>query len=129
MITKYKAFIFSGDPDKLVRFYIDILGFKILSELKLPNDYGYMIESEPGCQIWVAQHSEVKGYNKDPYRHIVNMYTNDVLGLYEKIKEAEGVKVVQEPIDMGEFNPGAAGRTVFTILDPEGNCLQFMSQA
>lgn len=129
MITGYKFFIFSEDPDKLVKFYTDILGFKITSELKLPKDYGYMVEAAAGCQLWIAQHSEVKEYNKDPFRHILNMYTDDVLGTYEKVKVVEGVKVVQDPINMGEFNPGASGRTVFTILDPEGNCLQFMESA
>jgi predicted enzyme related to lactoylglutathione lyase len=124
-MIKYKFFIFSENPDELVKFYSDILGFKIVQELKLAKDYGYMVEAEPGYQIWIAQHSEVKGYNKDPYRHILNIYAEDVMVIYEKVKDIVGVKIIQEPINMGEFNP-VEDRLVFTFLDPEGNCLQYM---
>ncbi|MCL5784165.1 MAG: VOC family protein [Patescibacteria group bacterium] len=126
-MIKYKFFIFSEDPDKLVKFYTDILGFKVIQELKLPRDYGYMVEVEPGYQIWIAKHSEVKGYNKNPLRHILNIYIEDVKGVYERIKVAEGIKIIQEPIGMEEFSPSETARTVCTFLDPEGNCLQLMT--
>lgn len=127
-MIKYKFFIFSEDPDKLVKFYTEILGFKIIQELKLPKDYGYMVEAEPGYQIWIAKHSEVTGYNKEPFRHILNIYTENVEDIYEKVKTVEDIKIIQEPISMGEFSPGAnINRLVFTFLDPEGNCLQFMN--
>lgn len=127
-MIKFKFFIFSEDPDALVKFYTETLGFKAIQELKLSKDYGYMVEAEPGYQIWIAKHSEVKGYNKDPLRHILNIYTDDVEGMYKKVKNIEGVKIVQAPISMGEFTPGEnVNRQVFTFLDPEGNCLQFMN--
>lgn len=124
-MIKYKFFIFSENPDELVKFYTDTLGFKVIQELKLPKDYGYMVEIEPGYQIWIAKHSEVKGYNKDPLRHILNIYADNIEGMYKKIKSIKGVKIIQVPISMGEFKPGET-RLVFTFLDPEGNCLQFM---
>lgn len=123
----FKYFIFSENPDKLVKFYSEVLGFKVISELKLPRDYGYMVEVSEGYQIWIAEHSEVKGINRDPYRHILNLYTNDVEGVFKKVKEIEGIKILQEPISMSEFNPQEQGRLVLTFLDPEGNCLQFMN--
>lgn len=122
----YKFFIFSENPDKLVKFYTDILGFRIIQELKLPRDYGYMVQNQDGDQIWIAEHSEVRGYNSDPFRHIITIYYSEIESIYQKVKEADGVKIIQEPISMGEFNPDIQNRQVFTFLDPEGNCLQFM---
>lgn len=126
MLTKYKAFIFSEDPDTLVKFYTDILGLKIISELKLPRDYGYMLEVTLGYEIWLAKHSEVSGKNKEPHRHMLNLYADDVLAYYEKVKDVAGVEILQEPVSMSEFNP-AENRTVFTFTDPEGNTLQIMN--
>lgn len=122
----YKFFIFSESPDKLVKFYTDILKFKIIQELKLPQDYGYMVQNSDGDQIWIAKHSEVKGYNQDPFRHILTIYDHNIESIYQRVKEAEGVKIVQEPVSMSEFNPDIKSRQVFTFIDPEGNCLQYM---
>lgn len=125
MVQKFKVFIFTEDADTLVQFYTDVLGFKKLSELKLPKDYGYMVEAAPGYEIWIANHSETKGRNKDPYRGLINFYTPDLDELYEKVKGVDGVEVITELTEMSEWNPTET-RRVFTILDPEGNMLQFM---
>jgi predicted enzyme related to lactoylglutathione lyase len=125
MISKFKFFIFSEDPDKLLPFYRDVLGFTVISELKLPKDYGYMVEVAPGYEIWIAEHSEVKGKNKDPFRHILNLYPDDVEALFTKLKDYPGVVIIESLTSMKKFNPDA-DRKMFTILDPEGNCLQFM---
>ena len=127
MFTKYKYFLFSENPDKLVKFYTDVLGMKITNKLELPKDYGYALEVAPDWSIWLAQHSEVKGYNKDPYRHFINLYTDEVQDYFEKVKNVPGVKILQEPTPMSNFNPEET-RYVCTILDPEGNCLQFMGK-
>ncbi len=125
MVTKYKIFIFSQNPDELVKFYTDTLGFKLLKKLDLPKDYGYMVEAAPGYEIWLAQHSEVSGINREPVRHMINFYTDSFLAIFQKIKSHPQVKFLQEPISMSEFIPGET-RQVFTVLDTDGNCLQFM---
>lgn len=125
MLKKYKIFIFSETPDTLVKFYSEVLGFRIKNELKLSLDYGYNVLANDSYEIWIAQHSEVKGYNKDPYRHIITFYVSDLDTWFEKVKNADGVKIEQKPINMSEFNPKEE-RRVFTIFDPEGNCLQFI---
>lgn len=124
-LHKYKLFLFSENPDKLVKFYNKVLGFKIKNELKLPLDYGYNVLANDEYEIWIAEHSEVKGYNKDPYRHIITFYVDNIQPYYDKVKDAKGVKIEQEPVNMSEFNPKEK-RRVFTIFDPEGNCLQFI---
>lgn len=126
MLTQYKFFIFSGDPDKLVNFYCDVLGCKIKQKLEYPLDYGYTLEiSEGGMQIWLAKHSKVEGKNKDPYRHILNIYTDTINEYLEKARAYPGVEIVAEPFSMGEIIPGEK-RWACTILDPEANCLQLM---
>lgn len=125
MIGKYKVFIFTENPEKLVKFYTEILGFKVVKELHLPKDWGYTVEAEEDCRLWIAKHSEVKGYNKEPVGHIINFYTDDIKGIYKKVKAVPGVKIIQKPISMSEINPEET-RQVFTMLDPDGNCLQFM---
>lgn len=111
-----------------MQFYSRTLGFKILNRLNFPKDRGYMVEASPGYEIWIAYHSRVKGRNRDPFRHILNLYTSDVEEAIKKAEGVKGVRVVQRPMSMGKVIPGET-RMVATILDPEGNCLQFMGQS
>lgn len=126
MINAYKHFIFTEDPDKLVYFYTDILGMRIKSKLDYDLDYGYTLEiSEGGQQIWLAKHSEVKGKSSELYRNILNLYVDSVKEYYEKSIKYPGITSVAKPFSMGEIIPGEQ-RFAATILDPDGNCLQFM---
>lgn len=128
MITDYKYFLFSEDPDKLVTFYTDCLGFHLSNKLSYPEDYGYALQINPGGKnIWLAQHSKVSGGSKDSYRTILNLYVDSVNTYLEKARSYPGVEVVAEPFPMDSKNPeDTSGRYVATILDPDGNCLQFM---
>ena len=119
-------FIFSDNPDELVKFYTDVLGCKIVNKLEYEKDYGYTIEiCDGGMQIWIAKHSEVTGRNKDPFRHVINLYTNEINFYLEKARQYPDVEVIAEPFCMGDIIPGEE-RYACTILDPEGNCLQLM---
>ena len=68
----------------------------------------------------MGTHSEVRGKNKDPTRHMVSLRSNDVRGDYARLKGA-GVEFVDEPTDFGPV-------TVPTCKDPEGNYVQFIQQ-
>lgn len=119
-------FIFSSNPDELVKFYTDVLGCRIVKKLEYDLDYGYTIEiSEGGMQIWLAKHSDVVGKNKDPYRHILNIYTDSINSYLDKARAYPGVTVIAEPFSMGDIIPGEK-RYACTILDPESNCIQLM---
>lgn len=127
MFIKYKPFIYTEDPDKLVKFYTEALGWGIVRKLEYEKDYGYTLEISPkGPQVWLAKHSEVKGKSKDNFRHILNLYVDNLESHLNSARKFEGVKVVAEPFSMGEIIPGET-RMCCTILDPEGNCLQFMT--
>jgi predicted enzyme related to lactoylglutathione lyase len=128
MFNSYKFFIFTEDPDELVKFYTEALGWGIVRKLEYDLDYGYTLEISPGgMQVWLAQHSEVKGSNKDPYRHLMNLYTDKLEYYLERVRSYPGAKVIAEPFSMGEIIPGEK-RWCCTVLDPEGNCLQFMGE-
>lgn len=86
-------FIFSQDVDKLVKFYTEILDLKIVGELKLPKDYGYSLRVSEGYDLWFANHSKVISLNKDKYRNLLNLYTDEVNYYYEKAKVYPGVEI------------------------------------
>lgn len=126
-ISAYQLLIWSEDPDKLQNFYKDILGLEPLSRLTLEDDYGYGFKV--GKQrLWIGKHSEVKGKNKDKFRFILNFYTNDVEEWYKKLKDVKGVKIIAKPFTTPPTRGKEDKRYAFTFLDPEGNCLQFMSE-
>lgn len=122
---KYNILIFSENPDQLMRFYRDTLGFKLESELKLDNDYGYMFLIADGYKLWIGKHSEVKGINKEPFRYIHNLYVDSVEKSYEAIKDKPGVTIVSKPQETPFSKPDNMWY-VSTFLDPENNCWQFM---
>ncbi len=128
MFTQYKMFIYSENPDTLVRFYTNVLGWKVVKKLEYELDYGYTLEISPnGMQVWLAKHSEVKSKNKDPYRHILNLYTDSISIYLEKARNYPGVQIIAEPFSMGKIIPGET-RIACTLLDPENNCIQLMGK-
>src|SRR6266478_3539222 len=96
-IQHYRFLIFTENPDKLMQFYRDVLGLTLDMELKLSNDYGYMFDLGNKFKIWIGKHSEVSGRNKDQFRHILNLYVNDVQAWYEKIKDHPEVEIISKP--------------------------------
>jgi uncharacterized glyoxalase superfamily protein PhnB len=127
--SKY-SLLWSENPDELVKFYTDVLELKLLGKTDIPasddleKDYGYDLELSPENVLWVGHHSDIKGKNKDPFRWMFNLETDEVQKWYEKVKEA-GCKIIQEPIKT-PFASEEDPRVVCTWLDPEGNCWQFM---
>lgn len=126
MYTRYRLFIFSEDPDKLVAFYRDVLDMKILSKLDLPDDYGYSVEVAPNYTLWIAKHSEVKGKSTETVRTMLNIYCDEIEKYYQKVKDS-GIEIRQEPILGVKFNPNEE-RYIFTFHDPDGNCVQMMGK-
>ncbi len=127
MFTEYRILIFSDNPDELMKFYRDTLGMQLEKRYTLPNDYGYMFLVTPTLRLWIAKHSEVHGKNKEPFRHIFNLYVESVDVWYNKIKNHPQVKIICEP----EKTPLYSIEKPFyvsTFMDPEGNCWQFVGK-
>lgn len=122
---KYRIALFSEDPDKLAKFYTDILGFKQIIKIDKEDDYGYSIEVAKGYKLWIAKHSKVKGVNKDPHRIMLSFYVDNINAYFSAIKSKSQVKILEEPTLTCEGIKGEE-RLVGAFLDPDGNCIQLM---
>src|SRR3712207_4676743 len=108
------ASVWTEDVNNLLPFYRDVLGLKVTMESP-----GYAVVGQAGPEspgLLLGTHSEVRGRNTDPARHIVAFASNDLAGDVQRLKSA-GVEFVEEPTDYGEMS-------IATMKDPEGNLVQ-----
>lgn len=102
--------VWSEDKARLVPFYRDVLKLPLM----LDTD-GFAVFGQPGGgTLLVGTHSEVKGPNGDPARHIVSLRTTDVDADFRRLGEA-GVRAIEAPSTQGP------NLRVATLADPEGN--------
>lgn len=127
-ITGYKILIWSENPDELQKFYRDVLELEPGTRLTMDDDYGYDFKVPGTYGIWIGKHSEVSGKSKDRFRFIVTLYADDVQEWYEKLKDHPLITILHEPFITPPTREAERKRYCFTFLDPEGNCLQFMTQ-
>jgi len=108
------ATIWSEDLNKLLPFYRDVLGLTM--RLHTP---AFVVFGEPGAPtLGLGMHSEVRGHNADPARHMVGLLTDDVTADWKRLKSA-GVEFVEDPKDYGNL-------WLATLKDPEGNLVQLL---
>ena len=108
------ATIWSEDVNNLLPFYRDVLGLTI--GLQIP---GFVVLGELGKPaLALGTHSEVRGRNADPARHMVGLSTDDVDSDWKRLKAA-GVEFVEAPTDYGTLR-------IATLKDPEGNMIQLL---
>jgi predicted enzyme related to lactoylglutathione lyase len=108
------ATIWSEDVNHLLPFYRDVLGLKVGLETE-----GFVVLGDPtGPTLALGTHSEVRGRNLDPARHMVGLSTDDVDADWKRLK-AIGIKFVEDPRNYGTLR-------IATLKDPEGNLLQLL---
>jgi predicted enzyme related to lactoylglutathione lyase len=108
------ASIWSEDLNNLLPFYRDTLGLTPVIESP-----GFIVFGDANApSLAIGTHSEVKGKNSDPARHMVGFVVDDVQAEYNRLK-SEGVEFVDEPTNFD-------GATVATMKDPEGNYVQLL---
>lgn len=126
--TKYRILLFSEDPDTLMTFYRDVVGFTLLEKLDIPGDYGYMLQVVGDQWVWIGKHSEVKGKAKENFRHLFNLYPEEGVDYwYKKLKDNSDVRIVAKPF-LAPFSTKDNQVWFCTFLDPEGNCWQFVGK-
>ena len=104
----------SESVDNLLPFYRDVLGLAVA--IQTP---GFVVLGEPGGPaVALGTHSQVRGPNRDPARHIVGLGTDDVDSDWRRLTEA-GVEFVERPTDYGQLR-------IATLKDPEGNLVQLL---
>jgi predicted enzyme related to lactoylglutathione lyase len=110
MITGLRgATIWSEDLNRLLPFYRDVLRLGVTIETP-----GFVVLGpREGPSLALGTHSEVRGRNTDPARHMVGLKTDDIIGDYERLKDA-GVEFVETPTDYPNVR-------VATLKDPDGN--------
>jgi predicted enzyme related to lactoylglutathione lyase len=108
------ATIWSEDLAKLLPFYRDLLGLSVA--IQIP---GFVVLGERGApSLALGTHSEVRGRNLDPARHMVGLGSDDVDADWTRLAAA-GVEFVESPTDYGQLR-------IATLKDPEGNLIQLL---
>jgi predicted enzyme related to lactoylglutathione lyase len=116
MIKRFAgATIWSEDLNNLLPFYRDVLGLKVVQESQ-----GFVVlgGDQPDVpSLALGTHSEVRGRNADPARHMVGFESDDLTADWQRLKAA-GVEFIEDPTDYGD------GMSLATLKDPEGNLVQ-----
>ncbi len=111
--------IWSEDYKKLVKWYREKLGLKVIEELNHPEDTGVGLWVGKSY-LWIGQHSEVKGKNKDQHRHMFNISVDSVGKEYKKLK-TKGVRFFADPFKAPTFDKYFA-----TFYDADNNLVQLI---
>jgi predicted enzyme related to lactoylglutathione lyase len=110
------ATIWSEDLGNLLPFYRDVLGLPV--RVQTP---GFVVLGRPDTPgLALGTHSEVRGRNADPARHMVGLASDDVTTDWKRLKDA-GVEFIENPTDYGNFR-------IATLKDPEGNLVQLVER-
>ena len=118
MLKAVGAVLFhSEDPQRLVRFYRDVLGL----EASFGGEDGAEFRLG-GIRIGLWQHSELHGAARDPARVIVNFVVDDAIAEYELLRR-RGVDFIKPPTDE---DWGGTLVALATFRDPDGNFLQLL---
>jgi len=117
MITGLRgATIWSEDLNRLLPFYRDVLGLPVTVETP-----GFVVLGpREGPALALGTHSEVRGRNADPARHMVGLLTDDVDTDCQRLANA-GVEFVEAPTDYDRLR-------IATLKDPEGNLIQLLQR-
>jgi len=108
------ASIWSADLNNLLPFYRDVLGINVLMES--PGFVLLGADSTDAPALGLGTHSEVRGPNSDPARHMVGFATDDIQADWQRLKAA-GVEFIDEPANDGYL-------WLASLKDPEGNIVQ-----
>lgn len=112
------ASIWSEDLNKLLLpFYRDVLGLAV--RLQTPGFVVFGEAEKPALAL--GTHSDVRGRNADPARHMIGLATDDVGREWQRLKAAR-VEFVEDPTDYGNVR-------IATLKDPEGNLVQLLQFA
>jgi lactoylglutathione lyase len=115
MITGLRgATIWSEKLNNLLPFYRDVLGLSVAI-----NTPDFVVLGERGGpSLALGTHSEVRGRNADPARHMIGLVSSDIDADWKRLTSA-GVEFVEPPTKYNAL-------WVATFKDPDGNLLQLL---
>ena len=111
--------IWSENFRVLADWYKRVFDFEIISELNHPQDTGVQFRVG-NVNLWIGQHSEVHGKNRDPHRHMFNISVESVEEVYQYLLSKD-VKFFAKPFKAPTFDKYFA-----TFYDLDGNMVQLI---
>ncbi len=115
--------IWSQDYTRLANWYQKVFDLKINEQLDHPKDTGILFEFPDGLPwLWIGQHSEISGKNKDPLRIMFNINVDSVSKAFEYLT-SQGVTCIAPPFKAPTFDKWFA-----TFSDPDGNTIQIIGK-
>lgn len=115
--------IWSHDYKRLAMWYQKVFNLKALEQINDPQDTGILFEFPDGQPwLWVGEHSEIKGKNKDPLRIMFNINVDSVAQAYTYLKK-KNVTCIAKP-----FHAPTMEKWFATFSDPDGNTVQIIGK-
>lgn len=113
--------LFTENAKKLASFYKDKVGLKITFEGEMgeANEEIYELELGKGPNLYIIDHSKVRGKNTNPDRIIFNLEVDDIEKEAKQLKTAE-VKQVQDVYHVEGYG------YISTFEDIDGNYFQLV---
>lgn len=113
--------LFTENAKKLAKFYQDKVGLKATFEGEIgeKGEKAYEFGLKGGSNLYIIDHSKVKGKNKQPERIVINLEVDDIEKEVKRLKKA-GVKVVQDIYHVEGYG------LIATFEDVDGNYFQLV---
>lgn len=111
--------LFSAHAKTLANFYKEKVGLKIKFEGVMgENDEEiYQLDVGKGIELYIIDHSKVKGKNKEPERTIFNLEVDDIEKEVKRLDKA-GVKKIKDTYHIEGYG------YIATFEDADGNYFQ-----
>lgn len=113
--------LFSENAKKLADFYKEKVGLKLTFEAEMGdnNEEIFNFDMKGSANLYIIDHSKVKGKNKQPERVMFNLEVKGIDDEVARLKKA-GVKVVADTYHVQEYG------YIATFEDIEGNYFQLV---
>lgn len=113
--------LFTSSAKKLAAFYRDKVGFKVTFEgvMGEHDEEIYELSFGKGPNLYIIDHSKVKGKNKNPDMIIMNIEVDDIKREVARLKKAK-VKQVQETYHVEGYG------WIATFADVDNNYFQLV---
>ena len=122
MIRGFESLLIgSQNAKKLADFYKEKVGLEIGLEAEMgeENEALYELKLGKGPNIYIIDHSKVKGKNKNPERIIFNLEVDEIKKEVERLKKAK-VKQIQDVYHIEGYG------WISTFEDIDGNYFQLV---
>lgn len=113
--------IWSADYERLAHWYQDVFNLKVNEHLNHPQDTGILFEFPDGLPwLWIGQHSQIQGTNKDPVRIMFNINVDSVSAAHAYLV-SKNVTFIALP-----FKAPTMEKWFATFSDLDGNTVQII---